>query len=275
MAGVLYQPAGRAQEYAESEPGRGDGYAVNLFKGCVHGCKYCYVPQCPPWRFKENARTEFHRTVSVRENCMQSLLRELKRVKGLEGPVHLCFTCYPYPPAIELQMAKLLGAKEMPFDLSIMTRHVLRAFERNELKNVQVLTKGGCRACRDFDLLKDNDWSFGTSLVFANDALRLQWEPGAAAVEDREWALREAHQTGIRTWISLEPVIDPDEALRVIRRNMDHVGHWKIGKLNHGEKISDELGEIERSIDWRQFRRDVEHVLSGRSYLMKKSLMEV
>ena len=34
--GYIYEPKGRAREYGE--------LALNLYSGCRHGCKYCYVP---------------------------------------------------------------------------------------------------------------------------------------------------------------------------------------------------------------------------------------
>src|SRR3972149_6634508 len=36
--GVIYEPTGKAREYAE--------LAVNLYSGCGHSCGYCYAPAC-------------------------------------------------------------------------------------------------------------------------------------------------------------------------------------------------------------------------------------
>ena len=46
-----------------------------------------------------------------------------------------------------------------------------------------------------------------------NDALRQRWEPNVAPVSERLALLNAAHEQGIYTWVSLEPVLDHDEAL--------------------------------------------------------------
>ena len=36
---IIYEPKGKALEYAP--------LACNLYKGCPHGCRYCYGPTLP------------------------------------------------------------------------------------------------------------------------------------------------------------------------------------------------------------------------------------
>ena len=61
---------------------------------------------------------------------------------------------------------------------------------------------------------------------------------------------------GIYTWVSMEPVIIPDEALEVIRAAHSYVDFWKVGKLNHNK-------EVEQSVDWPKFREDAVSLLES------------
>ena len=62
--------------------------------------------------------------------------------------------------------------------------------------------------------------------------------------------LKAAHEAGVRTWVSLEPVIDTAQALAVIQEALPYVDFWKVGKLNH-------MKAVEEKIDWPKFRADV------------------
>ena len=130
---------------------------------------------------------------------------------------------------------------------------------------MQVLTKGGKRSIGDFDILERNDWKFGSTIIFLNEKLREDWEPGAASIAERIEAVREAHRRGIFTWVSVEPVVDAGEALSVMRELREVVDLWKVGKLNHDK-------EREAAIDWKRFLYDTEKVLAGKNFIIKKDL---
>jgi len=72
---------------------------------------------------------------------------------------------------------------------------------------------------------------------------------------------------GIFTWVSLEPVINPDQALAVIHMAHPYVNFWKVGKLNH-------MKEYERTVDWGKFLFDAETLLTklGAKYYIKNDL---
>jgi DNA repair photolyase len=80
-------------------------------------------------------------------------------------------------------------------------------------------------------------------------------------------AKERAHEMGIYTRVSMEPVIIPDEALEVIRLAHSYVDFWKVGKLNHNK-------EVERSIDWPKFRDNATALLDsfGSRYYIKEDL---
>jgi DNA repair photolyase len=181
-------------------------------------------------------------------NFLNQLEREAKRLDTTDK-ILLCFTTDPYQPIdVELQM----------------TRHVIEILKANGL-NVQILTKGGSRALRDIDLLTDQD-AFATTLTLLDDIHSRKWEPDAALPQDRIETIKAFHEAGIPTWVSLEPVLNPDSALRLIEMTSSFVDLYKVGKLNYHV--------LANSIDWPKFARNVVDLLDslGKPYYIKEDL---
>lgn len=236
---IVYEPKGAAREYSE--------LACNLYMGCTHGCTYCFAPAC-----MRKKPTAWHSEVSLRKNGIALLEKDARQLRGDTRRVLLSFLSDPYQPIERTEQ---------------LTRQALTIFRNNNVRS-QILTKGSPDLIRrDFDLMKSAKTELGITLTFFNDQTRKEWEPHAASVEDRLAVLKEAHQHGISTWVSLEPVIDPEQALALIRAAAPYVGMWKIGKLNH-------MKAHENRVDWHKFRVDVENVLKeyGSNYILKNSL---
>jgi DNA repair photolyase len=235
---VIYEPRGAAREYAP--------LACNLYAGCTHGCLYCYAPDCV-----HRDRQQFHAEATPRANIIAALEKDLHKGqwRGM-GRVLFCFTTDPYQPA------------EEEFGI---TRQALAAMARYQAP-FEVLTKGGMRACRDFLFYRNGRGTFGTTLAFTNDTMRRDWEPGAASIDNRMAAIAEAHQRGIRTWVSVEPVIDPAQVLELIPELGYCVDEWRIGKLNHHAHA--------KTVDWATFAVQVQDLLmdSGKDFLIKDAL---
>ncbi len=240
MRPPIYEPRGWAREYAP--------LALNLWNTCSHGCKYCYVPQT-----MHKKPEDFHVAGPPREGLLEALEQQLLSdrdysIRSNDRRVLLCFTCDPYQPhedGFTRQVLEILVEYNVPFS---------------------VLTKGGMRAVRDFDLYAGGAGHFGTTACFASDQLRRDWEPGAATMQSRQEALATAHEQGIRTWVSIEPVIYPIEALRLIERRFDIVDEFRIGKLNHHPHA--------QTIDWAAFAWDALAALqdSGCDWRIKDDL---
>jgi DNA repair photolyase len=204
---AIYKPKRRAGEYAH--------LAVNLYTGCPGCCYYCYVPRILPGVDREI----FHKHVTPRKGILGAIQREGANLAGTSRRVFLCFTCDPYP-----NVEKENG----------ITRLALTYLKKQRIP-FAVSTKFGSLAMRDFDLYGPDDM-FGVTLTTAVDEQADEWEPGADLPGFRMEALAEAKRLGIRTWVSLEPVIDTEQSLDVIRRTIDYVDHYRIGGLNY-EKV--------------------------------------
>jgi hypothetical protein len=94
----------------------------------------------------------------------------------------------------------------------------------------------------------------------------LDYEPGAAVTSERIRVLKLAHEMGIKTWVSLEPVWSPEDAFKLLWKIHDFVDEVKIGKLNYHPQA--------RNVDWGGFKRDVSLVCEdlGCNYTLKKDL---
>ena len=241
---VIYKPKGRALEYAP--------LACNLYIGCTHGCKYCYAPGC-----MRRSLEDWHAKANVRKDIVASFEKDAEWLSGNKPDnenrrVLFCFLSDPYQP--------LEGRLHI-------TRKCLKIAQRHGIK-VDVLTKGAYnRVSKDLDLMVSANARLGVTLSFITDKKRKEWEPKAASVSERLRLLREAHAKGIYTWVSMEPVIDPDEALKVIDAAHEFVDFWKVGKLNYNR-------EVESKVDWNAFRENVVARLRsyGAHFYIKKSL---
>jgi len=238
---IIYTPQGRAAEYA--------GLALNIYNGCPYGCRYCYAPAS-----LRKTREEFHTIVKPKKNIIQRLKRDCEKlVKKINIPeILISFIGDPYPSSdldhvVTWRVIKTLIYYDLPFT---------------------ILTKSGLTATQDFDLLSDYDQArFGTSLTSWSQSLADYWEPNAATVKDRIEAIMMAKTHKILTWVSLEPVIDPAEAIKLILAIHPVVDRWKIGKINY-------IKEVEGKVDWIAFRDQAIDLLDslGADYYIKNSL---
>ena len=229
---AIYEPKGRAKEYTN--------LALDIFSGCTMGCTYC---------FNTLKKVDFHKEVKKKNDLLVKVEHDCLLIKGSEDKVLLSFSCDPYND----------------IDDEVMTvRKVLELFKTYSI-NFQILTKGGTRAIRDFDLYKPGD-AFASTLTFLDPVKSIEWEPNAPLPINRIEALKTAHEIGIETWVSLEPVIDPEETLRIIEAVHPYVDLFKVGTLNHHE--------LTDTIDWKSFGERAVKLLEslGKNYYIKNDL---
>lgn len=224
--GYIYRPKGQAGEYAE--------WACNPYRGCPHACAYCYVPQV-----LKMPRPEFNAGGKERPGFLKHLEADAKRHRavGSQPQVMLSFTTDPYHQG----------------DTSL-TRQTLEVLRRHGL-GFCTLTKGGTRALRDLDLFRPDRDAFACTLTSPDGLFARKWEPGAASPTDRLAALRCFHEFGIFTWVSLEPVLDVDASLDVVRATAGYVDLYKVGRANYLPQT--------KAIDWREYTARMVDLLHG------------
>lgn len=230
---LIYVPKGKAREYSP--------LALNIYSGgCDHGCRYCYCPGI--------FRGRWSLTPVVRD--LKSLARE---AAGAREQILLSFIGDPYCAAETKHRC---------------TRAALNVLAEARC-SIAILTKGGRRCLDDIELFRswpDGRIKVGATLTFMDKNKSLFHEPGAALPDDRISALSVLHNSGIKTWASIEPVIDADESLAIIKKSLPFVDAYKVGKLNHSKS----------DIDWNKFCVDAVTMIrsAGKKLYVKDDLRE-
>lgn len=238
---IIYVPSGKAREYAP--------LACNLYKGCNHGCVYCYAP-----RISYKTREDFMALIEPRRNVLAELEKDCrKHTRSLEQ-LHFCFMTDPY--------------NIVEKDLGI-TRDALKLCLKYKVP-VSVLTKSDL-VCRDIDVISKlgKNIKVGFTLTFSDDQKSLEYEPNAALPQQRLDALAKIKKAGITTWASFEPVIDPEQSLKIMGRSLGVVDVYKVGKVNN-------WNGLDKQIDWVDFLTRAVMLLrkNKKPFYVKKDLRE-
>jgi DNA repair photolyase len=231
----IYAPRGQAGEYS--------ALAANPYRGCGHKCAYCYVPNV-----LRMPREEFDSGAIERPNFLLHIENDAKKYSkaNITDQVMLSFTTDPYHPG----------------DNSL-TRKTLEVIQEYGM-GICTLTKGGHRSIRDFDLFRSNRDSFASTLTSLDDSFSLKWERGATLPGERIDTLKKFHDAGIFTWVSLEPVLDTQATLEIIRQTHSFVDLYKVGRVNY-------IG-LTKTTDWERFTHEILELvnrLNAKHYIKK------
>jgi len=235
----IYAPRGQAGEYSS--------LATNPYRGCGHGCKYCYVPLA----IKIN-RAEFNKGATPRPGYLQKLEADAKKYRELriKEQVMLSFTTDPYPPQHHIDTRKAIQILKW-YGMGFCT-----------------LTKGGSRALRDIDLFRPERDAFASTLTSLDESFQKEWEPFAASPQDRMDTLKTFHDRGIFTWVSLEPTISAEASLEIVEATHAFVDLYKVGKANYIK--------TPEPVDWEVYTHKMIRRLNelGKAHYVKKDLQK-
>ncbi|HVK08784.1 MAG TPA: PA0069 family radical SAM protein [Gemmataceae bacterium] len=174
-------------------PDVGFTFSVNPYRGCEHGCVYCYAR--PTHEYLElSAGTDFETKIFVKENAPELLRQELASPKWVPHSVSVSGVTDPYQP-VERRLE--------------LTRRCLQVFA--EFRNpVGIVTKNAL-VTRDRDVLGELA-KYDAAVVFLSittldPELARVMEPRASAPAARLRAVRELTDAGIPVGVLVAPVI--------------------------------------------------------------------
>jgi DNA repair photolyase len=164
-------------------------YTVNCYRGCIHGCTYCFAR-----RYHEflgyGAGTDFETKIVVKPNAPTVLREELKKTRQKMPHVDFSFATDPYLPleaSYELTRKCLAVCADFGVPVGVITKSPL--------------------VTRDIDILKKLSVSVFFSLPFLTKERSNPFEPYTPVPEARFRAMATIADAGIPVGIGVAPVI--------------------------------------------------------------------
>ncbi len=243
---VLRDDSRTAINHVDS-PDVGFSWTVNPYRGCEHGCVYCYArPTHEALGFSSGV--DFESRIIAKMEAPELLRKELSKASWVGEPIVMSGVTDPYQP-----VESKLG----------ITRRCLEVFAEFR-QPVSIVTKSRL-VLRDLDLLQElarhDAVRVAVSVTSLDNQLAAKMEPRAASPADRLWTIRRLASAGIPVTAMVAPIIPAlnDREVPAILKEVADAGADSAGyvllRLPHQIK---ELFE-----DWltRHFPERKEHVL--------------
>ena len=167
--------------------------SINPYRGCEHGCVYCYARPSHAY-LGLSSGIDFETRLFYKENAGKVLEDELAKPDYVCKSITLGANTDPYQP-VERKMR--------------VTRDILEVLARTR-HPVSVITKSAL-VLRDLDLLtdlaRDNLVSVAVSITSLDVNTKRTLEPRAASPQARLRALRELNEAGVPAGVMVAPVI--------------------------------------------------------------------
>jgi DNA repair photolyase len=207
-------------------PDVGFEYSVNPYRGCEHGCIYCYARPTHEY-LGFSAGLDFESRILVKTDAPELLRRELSAPSWTPQPVALSGVTDPYQP-VERRLRLSRGCLEV----------------LAEFRNPAAIVTKSRLVARDADVLAAMaSWGGAAvwiSLTTLDPALAHRMEPRASTPRDRIAAIRTLAEQGIPVGVMVAPVIPglTDHEIPSILREAARAGArfagWTMLRLPHG-----------------------------------------
>ena len=168
-------------------------WTLNPYRGCTHGCHYCYARRYHV-QFEMNADDEFASIILVKKNFVEVLRRELARPSwtGDYVAVGTATDCYqPIEGHYKLTRGALVALAEARNAAGIVTKGPMVVRDRDVLQTLA--RAAGCTVYMSVPTVDEHAWQL--------------LEPGTAPPLQRLRAVRELVDAGINAGVLMNPIV--------------------------------------------------------------------
>lgn len=235
---TIYQPKGKAGEYAK--------YACNLFVGCSNNCDYCYCKKGVLAHAMGQDKPQLKKCFKDEPDAYVTFLKECGKMQDelRKHGLFFTFTSDPcLPDTFKLFAPCICAAMSGDIPCTILTK--CTKWIDTDLGNIVL------RDCPDM-------LNVGFTLTGRSDM-----EKGADTNAERIKAMKRIHELGIKTWASVEPIIDLDLSWDMIMQTKDFCDYYKIGLMS-GERNYTPKEVLE-------FTKDLCNILPEDRFMLKDS----
>lgn len=190
---LFFRDASHSIIASNDSPDVGFSHSVNPYRGCEHGCAYCYARPTHEY-LGFSSGLDFETRIMVKEDAPELLRRELSSPRWRPVPIGMSGVTDPYQPA-ERRLRLTRGC------LAVLA----------EFRNPVVIVTKGSLVTRDIDLLGELA-GHGAAAVFLSvtsldPELQRRLEPRASTPARRLEAVERLSAAGIPTGVMAAPVI--------------------------------------------------------------------
>ena len=244
---AIYNPKSKAGEYSY--------WACNFYTGCSNGCTYCYCKKGIVAKVLGGNEPKLKKCFKDEIHAREVFTREVNmNIDSLKE--HGLFFSFTTDPCLQTTFGLTAFATNYCMSLGIP---------------VKILTK---QIILDFTLFNwahlnnQKDYKKLISIGFTLTG-HDEMEPNAFRNLDRITHMRRLHNSGFKTFASIEPIIDFESSKEMIRQTLGHCNLYKVGLLSGGKY---DRYETQQFVLW---LRDAVRTFPKTKVYMKESLQKL
>ena len=168
------------------------GWDLNIYRGCAHGCKYCYAMYSHDYLGSKGEA--FAQDIYVKTNIVEELEKELASPTWKREVINIGGVTDSYQPA-EAQY------QLMPQILKLLIKY----------KTPAIISSKSSLVLRDFDLIDELSRltyiNIAATITTVNEEIREKIEPGSVTTQERFKVLKEFRKTNASIGLHVMPII--------------------------------------------------------------------